>query len=362
MTIPMKYEWNPEPLNALIDASGISCNTVADNVGISVASLYHYRRGETSPSVPALCALADYFAVPMDYLVGRCTKEQADAIMRDYAAHFMEMRRASWESYLETRRGIPKQYIGHGYEAPWPYNLLDDLLAKKQHGNRDKEEDFWGDILTDSQALGLEQAIASLAVREQDAVKAYYQHGLSLEQVGNQFNVTRERARQVIAKAVCKLRHPSRFNLILYGADYKGRLISENEQLSAIQHEICELQARKDELANHVQNLTYTREKILKEICESATMLIDGAHGYSVVEPAAKIGRDQPVTLAEMNMSVRSWNCLKRAGVKTLPDLVDKMKSGELVKIRNLGKRSILELLDKVKTYTGEDYSGVYGY
>lgn len=355
--MPMKYEWNPEPLNALIDASGISCNTMADNIGISVASLYHYRRGETSPSVPALCALADYFAVPMDYLIGRCTKEQTDAIMRDYAAHFMEMRRASWESYLETRRGIPKQYIGHGYEAPWPYNLLDDLLAKKSCGNRDKEEDFWGDILTDSQALGLEQAIASLAVREQDAVKAYYQHGLSLEQVGNQFNVTRERARQVIAKAVCKLRHPSRFNLIRYGADYKDKLISSNEKLAEIERETQELQARKEELTKQVHNLTCTRESILAEICASAAGMMDGS-----VQP--KDGRKATgvVTLDEMELSVRSWNCLKRAGVKTLPDLVDRMKSGELVKIRNLGKRSILELLDKVKTYTGEDYSGVYGY
>lgn len=355
--MPMKYEWNPEPLNALIDASGISCNTMADNIGISVASLYHYRRGETSPSVPALCALADYFAVPMDYLIGRCTKEQTDAIMRDYAAHFMEMRRASWESYLETRRGIPQQYIGYGYEAPWPYNLLDDLLAKKPYGNRDKEEDFWGDILTDSQALGLEQAIASLAVREQDAVKAYYHDGLNLEQVGNQFNVTRERARQIIAKAVRKLRHPSRFNLIRYGADYKDKLISSNEKLAEIERETQELQARKEELTKQVHNLTCTRESILAEICASAAGMMDGS-----VQP--KDGRKATgvVTLDEMELSVRSWNCLKRAGVNTLPDLVDKMKSGELVKIRNLGKRSILELLDKVKTYTGEDYSGVYGY
>ena len=95
----------------------------------------------------------------------------------------------------------------------------------------------------------------------------------------------------------------------------------------------------------------------MAEICASAAGMMDGS-----VQP--KDGRKATgvVTLDEMELSVRSWNCLKRAGVNTLPDLVDKMKSGELVKIRNLGKRSILELLDKVKTYTGEDYSGVYGY
>lgn len=355
--MPAKYDWNPEPLKTLIDASGMSCETVAENSGVSLSVLYLYLRGTTSPGVSTLSALADYFAVPMDYLLGRYTIEQAEAITSDYAAHFMELRRAPWEAYLTGRRGLPQQYIGYSYEAPWPYNLLDDLVGYKIYGTREREDDFWGEPIDDKQMAGLEQSLDSISPREKEAVLAYYKDGQNLEQVGNKFDVTRERARQIIAHGVRKLRHPSRFNLIRYGADYKDKLISSNEKLSEIERETQELQARKEELTKQVHNLTCTRESILAEICASAAGMMDGS-----VQP--KDGRKATgvVTLDEMELSVRSWNCLKRAGVNTLPDLVDKMKSGELVKIRNLGKRSILELLDKVKTYTGEDYSGVYGY
>lgn len=53
-------------------------------------------------------------------------------------------------------------------------------------------------------------------------------------------------------------------------------------------------------------------------------------------------------TIEELDFSVRAYNCLKRAGVHTLQDLVNKSES-EMMKIRNLGKKSLKEVLDKVK-------------
>ena len=52
--------------------------------------------------------------------------------------------------------------------------------------------------------------------------------------------------------------------------------------------------------------------------------------------------------IEELDFSVRAYNCLKRAGVHTLQDLVNK-SDAEVMKIRNLGKKSLKELLDKVK-------------
>jgi DNA-directed RNA polymerase alpha subunit len=40
---------------------------------------------------------------------------------------------------------------------------------------------------------------------------------------------------------------------------------------------------------------------------------------------------------------------------------VDAARNGELVKVRNLGRKSLEEVLCKIKAITGEDYSGVYG-
>lgn len=52
--------------------------------------------------------------------------------------------------------------------------------------------------------------------------------------------------------------------------------------------------------------------------------------------------------IEEVEFSVRAYNCLKRAGIHTVQDLVNK-KEVEVTKIRNLGKKSLKEVLDKIK-------------
>ncbi len=51
--------------------------------------------------------------------------------------------------------------------------------------------------------------------------------------------------------------------------------------------------------------------------------------------------------IEEVEFSVRAYNCLKRAGIHTVQDLVEK-REVEVTKIRNLGKKSLKEVLDKV--------------
>ena len=52
--------------------------------------------------------------------------------------------------------------------------------------------------------------------------------------------------------------------------------------------------------------------------------------------------------IEEIVFSVRAYNCLKRAGIHTVQDLINK-KEVEVTKIRNLGKKSLKEVLDKVE-------------
>ena len=52
--------------------------------------------------------------------------------------------------------------------------------------------------------------------------------------------------------------------------------------------------------------------------------------------------------IEDLELSVRSYNCLKRAGIHTLQDLVNKSEN-DMMKIRNLGKKSLKEVLDKIK-------------
>lgn len=52
--------------------------------------------------------------------------------------------------------------------------------------------------------------------------------------------------------------------------------------------------------------------------------------------------------IEELDLSVRAYNCLKRAGIHTLQDLTN-MTENEMMKIRNLGKKSLKEVMDKTK-------------
>ena len=53
-------------------------------------------------------------------------------------------------------------------------------------------------------------------------------------------------------------------------------------------------------------------------------------------------------SIEDLDFSVRAYNCLKRAGIHTLQNLVNKSE-GDMMKIRNLGKKSLKEVLDKVR-------------
>ena len=53
-------------------------------------------------------------------------------------------------------------------------------------------------------------------------------------------------------------------------------------------------------------------------------------------------------SIEELELSVRSFNCLKRANIATVEDLANKTES-EMMKVRNLGKKSLDEVTAKLK-------------
>ena len=54
------------------------------------------------------------------------------------------------------------------------------------------------------------------------------------------------------------------------------------------------------------------------------------------------------MTIEELDLSVRSFNCLKRAGINTVNDLIEK-SAEEMMKVRNLGKKSLEEVIQKLE-------------
>ena len=55
------------------------------------------------------------------------------------------------------------------------------------------------------------------------------------------------------------------------------------------------------------------------------------------------------MTIEELDLSVRSFNCLKRAGINTVGELIDKTDA-EMMKVKNLGKKSLEEVNAKLES------------
>jgi DNA-directed RNA polymerase subunit alpha len=56
------------------------------------------------------------------------------------------------------------------------------------------------------------------------------------------------------------------------------------------------------------------------------------------------------LTIDELDLSVRSFNCLKRAGINTVEDLINKTEE-EMMKVRNLGRKSLEEVIAKLDSF-----------
>lgn len=87
-------------------------------------------------------------------------------------------------------------------------NSLLDVLAN------DSEETPDSGLMNDSLRREVQRALSTLTQREEDVITLYFglngEHALTLEEIGEKFNLTRERVRQIKEKAIRRLRHTSR--------------------------------------------------------------------------------------------------------------------------------------------------------
>jgi RNA polymerase primary sigma factor len=73
-------------------------------------------------------------------------------------------------------------------------------------------------LMNESLSKEIDRALSTLTERERDVVKLFFgiglNHGLTLEEIGDKFDLTRERVRQIKEKAIRRLRHSSRSKLL----------------------------------------------------------------------------------------------------------------------------------------------------
>ena len=92
-----------------------------------------------------------------------------------------------------------------------------------------------------------------------------------------------------------------------------------------------------------------------KLINDYATMFVDLVEGMDGMNILVARKEDERTKLfekpiEEMELSVRSYNCLKRAGINTVGDLAKKTRA-EMMKVRNMGAKSMEEVINKLESY-----------
>ena len=304
----VEKKWSPDILNKLIIASGKTYDQIAADAGIGRSTLNKIINHWYPPSADILIALANYFGVTVDLLCGQVSDEALADILIVYPEYFTGLLRCSYEKSLES---IPRK-IPEGYISIWPYNLLDDVFQEPVSF-----------IMTDDRIDGLYDALDMLTDREKEWTILSYRDGMANTEIARMYDRSSNRVMQVLHTAVRKLRHPARIRLIMDGVN-GSREIAEELEMISIQRQ--KLMQERMELEGLRQDVAYLRDKL-----------------HDLHDPI-----DAPLNVAEMDLSVRSFNCLMRADFKTMRDLLKCATEGNLPRIRNFGVKSIKEVLQKL--------------
>ena len=89
--------------------------------------------------------------------------------------------------------------------------------------------------------------------------------------------------------------------------------------------------------------------RVLTEHLNLFVNLSDEAAGAEIMVEKTNDDKEKALemTIEELDLSVRSFNCLKRTGINTVEDLVSKSED-EMMKVRNLGRKSLEEVMAKL--------------
>lgn len=188
-------------------------------------------------------------------------------------------------------------------DKTYPWNLAMAVFGDK-------------DMVMRVYAPGIIESLSLLAEREAKVLRLRYRDGLTLEKTGKEFNVTRERIRQVEAKAIRKLRHPSISRTWI--------MVEYEEHLG--------LRRERDRLAEECE-----------ELRKQLALMPDS-------DPIPEQIENVDVGIEDLELSVRSYNCLKRAGINTIGDLRGTTRE-RLMKVRNLGRKSMEEVITMAKEW-----------
>lgn len=272
-------------------------------------SEHKYIRSDGSESIT-------YIVTSSIKINGERTKQQSFSSLEDALAY-----RSLIDNQRKIRNFEKVESISTGNE--YPENICMDLKI-----TIDNYPDLYDDIVE-----SFDKRFNELNVytnREMTIFNLRYKNYYTLGQIANEIGISTERVRQILAKAVRKLMKPNVFNRLV---EHETKLEMLNaEETSRIRSEL------KKEMSLEVA-MDIVAEKFGFESKEALEECLNNG---------GRFGNDKlDMTIDELDLTVRSYNCLKRRGVNTVGELVEYTLE-DLMGFRNMGRKSIREVVEKV--------------
>ena len=297
-----------------------------DVTGISSAQLRSYALGEVTPPLIDLMKIATYFAVPLDFLTGRCSQNVAEHILKHYAVFMKELLNVDLSKLERRLSAINEAWDVGPNELTWPYNLM---LAVN-------DGDPFDYLVTDDVMRGIEKALQTLNDRNREIILLRFRDGKTLHEIAEVMGIGSSRVNAIVLSSLRKLRSPNTFFCLMYGCEY----VDKN-------NELCERRAKLETEAQFLKSWEKELDNRLAACREKAEELATYEDAVPNEEQYRAIFSTD---LRELGLSTRAYNSLLRAlpccdRDYTFGDVFDLASSGELMQMRNCGKKTAAEIL-----------------
>lgn len=229
----------------------------------------------------------------------------SDEFRRGYTNGYQAAKRF-WQSKMEKAMA-EKENEHLDINRTFPYNIIPYLTGEYSNayldGNAGEEAGTTSPKWYFSPEYMRKAMLQILDEREFTVLQMRFDQRLTLEETGMELGVTRERVRQLESKALRKLTgHLNDLRCVPYS------------ELTSIRRENAQL----------------------KQLVDDQKALVD-KHEQLMARP-----------ITELDLSVRAYNCLKRAGIDTFGDLCS-LTDAKVQRLRNLGMKSYREICDAMK-------------
>ena len=298
-------------LKELREKMGYTELEVAKGTGIPPAT-YHQLECRTirKTNVHTYLKLAEFYGVGLDYLLGLNTTPTFDTDIVNYQT-IKELERLKNLDFSEiedednimletTNTKVLHKIIDTKIIEfkNYPFNLLRDIYQLPKFIADTFDKSLVPTIVEDLEIV----FDTYLTEQEKYIIKSHYISGFTLNKIGEILNLSPQRILQIKHRSIRKLRYTYILNNFVYNIDK-------------------DIEKKREEL-----------EKLKADT--------EGIFANKKIDIA---------TIYDLNLSVRAYNALSRANLINLDDIIEKVLSSEILKIRNLGKTSYFDILKALK-------------